>query len=456
VNPSGHRSRASADAALFTDLYELTMAAAYLQAGMNGAATFELFVRELPPQRRFLVVSGVEAVLDLLESLRFTADHVAYLGGLGLFPPAFLEQLRSIRFDGEVWAIPEGEVAYAGEPIVRVTASLPVAQLVETYLLNAVASHTLVASKAARVALACAGRSFVDFSARRDHGPDAAMQAATSSWIGGADGTSLVLAGMRHGLPLTGTMAHSFVMAHDDEREAFLHYARCFPYGATLLIDTYDTVQGARTAVEVARELAPEGITIRGVRLDSGDLDDLSRRVRAVLDAGGLDQVRIVASGDLDEHRIDRLVRADAPIDAFGVGTQLGTSADAPSLGAVYKLVEAEGAPRLKLAEGKRTLPGRKQVWRLPDRDVLAVHHEAVDGGRPLLERRMDGGRRTGPAGTLDAARTRCRAALAELPAAARRLGPAADGEEIRPVVLSPGLRRLRDDATRSREARHG
>ena len=443
------------DAALFTDLYELTMAAAYVQAGMTGTATFELFVRRLPPERRFLVVGGVDEAIAYLRSLAFTDAHLDYLRGLALLPEGFFEWAREVRFDGDVWAIPDGEVAYATEPLVRVTAPLPVAQLVETYLINAIASNTLIASKAARVMLACGGRSFVDFSARRDHGTEAAMQAARAAWVGGAAGTSLVLAGLRDGLPLSGTMAHAFVMAHDDEKDAFRHYARCFPDGATLLVDTYDTVEGARRAVEVAHELAPEGIAIHAVRLDSGDLDELSRAVRAVLDDGGLPGVQILASGDLDEHRIAELVRAGAPVDAFGVGTQLGTSADAPSLGAVYKLVEDEGGPRMKLSEGKQTLPGRKQVWRSGATDVLGLADETGHDGRPLCVQVMEGGEDTGANGDLTAARERCRAALAELPPADRALLAAGETDRGRAVVLSDALEGLRDDAA-ARARRHG
>ncbi len=316
--------------AMVTDLYELTMAAAYEAAGLEHEASFELFVRSLPPERRFLVAAGLDDALAGLEAWCFPPEDVAYLDGLGLFPAGFAERLADLRFRGDVWAVPEGEVVFAGEPLVRVTGSLVEAQLVETWLLNRIGSQTLLASKAARVALACGSRSFVDFSARRDHGVDAALAAARSAWIAGAAGTSLVAAGRRYGIPVSGTMAHSFVMSHDHERDAFRAYARCFPRGVVLLIDTYDTVRGARRAAEVAHELADEGIAIGGVRLDSGDLAALAVEVRAVLDDAGLHEIQILASGDLDEHRVAELLAAGAPIDAFGVGTQLGTSGDAP------------------------------------------------------------------------------------------------------------------------------
>ena len=426
--------------ALVTDLYELTMAAAYGADVGEREASFELFVRSLPPQRRFLVAAGLDDALAGLEDWHFAPDDIDYLRGLGLFPADFLDRLGDVGFTGEVWAVPEGEVVFQGEPLVRVTAPLVEAQLVETWLLNRIGSQTLLASKAARVALACGDRAFVDFSARRDHGVDAAMAAARSAWLAGAAGTSLVAAGRRWGLPLSGTMAHSFVMSFDDERDAFRAYARTFPQGVVLLIDTYDTVEGARRAAEVARELAGEGTTISGVRLDSGDLASLSVAVREILDAAGLPDVDILASGDLDEHSVSTLVAGGAPIDAFGIGTQLGTSADAPALGAVYKLVEDAAGPKMKLAEGKVTLPGRKQVWRLSDRDVVALHDEDVPGGRPLLVPVMAAGRPT-RSEPLAESRARCAAALAALPPDLRSLERAP--YPVWKVDTSPGLAAL-------------
>jgi nicotinate phosphoribosyltransferase len=425
--------------ALVTDLYELTMAAAYQAAGMESEASFELFVRDLPPERRFLVVAGLDDALAGLEAWRFEPGDVAYLEGLGLFPGEFLAALADLSFRGDVWAVPEGEVVFAGEPLVRVTGPLVEAQMVETWLLNRIGSHTLLASKAARVALACGPRAFVDFSARRDHGVDAALAAARAAWLAGAAGTSLVAAGRRWGIPLSGTMAHSYVMSFDDEREAFRAYARTFPQGVVLLIDTYDTVAGARHAAEVARDLAREGVAVAGVRLDSGDLGALATQVRDVLDEAGLPEVQILASGDLDEHQIAALLGEGAPIDAFGVGTQLGTSFDAPALGAVYKLVEDAGGPKMKLAAGKVTQPGRKQVWRCEDRDVVSLHDEDVPGGRPLLRPVMAGGTRTWTE-PLAASRDRCTAALAALPDRLRTLAPVPGPGDPWPVELSPGL----------------
>ena len=433
----GDVDRAAVPAALVTDLYELTMAAAYQAGGIDHEATFELSVRSLPVTRRYLVAAGLDDALAGLESWSYDAGDTAYLDGLGVFPPGFLDRLADLRFTGDVWAVPEGEVVFAGEPLVRVTAPVVEAQLVETWLLNRVASQTMLASKAARVAVACGDRSFVDFSARRDHGVDAAMGAARAAWMCGATGTSLVAAGRRFGIPLSGTMAHSFVMSYDDERDAFRAYARAFPSGSVLLIDTYDTVEGARRAAEAAHEVAAEGITIAGVRLDSGDLGALAVAVRRVLDDAGLPDVAVLASGDLDEHRIADLLAAGAPIDAFGVGTQLGTSADAPALGAVYKLVEDADGPRMKLSSGKVTLPGRKQVWRLDDHDVVSLHDESVPGGRPLLRPVMTGGRRIHVEPLADV-RARATASIAWLPAHLRDLAPAE--RACWPVETSPGL----------------
>jgi len=447
------------DLALFTDLYEITMAAAYHRDGLDGEATFDLFVRDLPPQRGYLVVAGIDRALSYLEGFAFSPAAVDYLRGLGFFGESFLEHLSTLRFTGEVWAIPEGEVAFAEEPLLSVTAPLMEAQLVETFLLNAVAHQTMIASKASRIATACGpDRSFVDFSPRRDHGTDAAIQGARASVLGGATGTSLVLAGAVHGLELSGTMAHSYVMRHASEEEAFRSYARAFPGRTVLLIDTYDTLEGARRAARVAGELAPEGIRIAAVRLDSGDLDRLSREVRAVLDDAGHPEIGIFASGDLDEHRIAALVGAGAPIDGFGVGTQLGTSADAPSLGAVYKLVADAGGPRMKLSEGKVSFPGRKQVYRdesggEPEADLLALRDEAVEGGRPLLGRVMAGGRRLVPPEPLEAARERHRAAVEALPARLRALQPA---RPPYPVRRSPGLEALMHDLASAYAAGRG
>lgn len=429
--------------ALLTDHYELTMAATFFAEKMSQAATFDLFVRELPPTRNFLIACGLEPALEYLESLRFTEEDLDYLRQLGIFDPAFLEFLGDLRFTGEVWALPEGEAVFPAEPLLRVTAPIIEAQIVETYLLNCVGFSTSVASKAARVAIACAGKRFVDFSARRDHGADAALLAARASFIGGAAATSNVLAAKRYGLQPSGTMAHSYVMAFPDERSAFEAFARRFPTSAVLLIDTFDTIEGARIAASVADGLATEGIRIQGVRIDSGDLTELTFTARKIFDTAGHPEIKIFLSGDLDEYRIAELVSAGAPADAFGVGTQLGTSADAAALGCVYKLVEDTSGPKFKLSPGKRTLSGVKQVYRTSrDRvytgDVIALVSEpAPPGARPLLEQAMDGGHRTRSAALADL-KERCRETLEALPEAIRSLGPA-DAYE---VSVSPGLAR--------------
>ena len=425
------RELGSVHPALFCDLYELTMAAAYDACGIDGTASFELFVRRLPPERNFLVAAGVDPVLRALEQWTFDDEAIAFLRTVPGLPHDFLDRLHGLRFTGEIRAVPEGEVVFAEEPLVEVTAPLIEAQLLETLLLNIVGTATMQASKAVRVALAANGRTFVDFSARRDHGTAAAMSAARSAAIAGAAATSLVEAGRQFDLALSGTMAHAYVMAFDDERDAFRSFARTFPTATVLLLDTWDTLEGARHAVEVAHELAPEGITISAVRLDSGELDVLSRKVRSILDDGGMHDIRIFASGDLDEYRVAALVRAGAPIDGFGVGTRMGTSEDAPSLGVVYKLAADEHGPKLKLAEGKATLPGRKQVFRNDGFDVIGLIGEAVEG-RALLE--------AARAESIDTIRERCRAAVTALPDDVRALTPSAPYR----VTVSPELAALR------------
>jgi nicotinate phosphoribosyltransferase len=441
-----------ANAALFVDLYELTMSASYAAHDLDQPATFDLFARHLPTGRGYLVSCGLDPALDYLEGLHFDADALDYLRSLELFDESFLSLLATLRFTGEVRAVPEGELVFPNEPIVQVTAPLVEAQLVETFLLNCLGYQTMIATKAARVATACGDRTFVDFSPRRDHGTNAAMKTARASYVGGAVGTSLVLAGQVYGLDLSGTMAHSYVMRFDNEADAFLTYARDFPGRAIFLIDTYDTEQGARTVVEVAAKLDPE-LWPRAVRLDSGDVDRLSRSVRAILDDGGLHDVRIFASGDLDEYRIADLTSAGAPIDAFGVGTQLGTSGDAPFVSVVYKLVEDASGPKVKLSTDKVTLPGRKQVFRSTGgsgelrADVIALEDEPIADGRPMLRPVMRGGRRLDPAEPLDVLRDRCRASVAALPARLRALAPDPPPYDVRTSPeLDALVRRLHED----------
>jgi len=439
--------------ALLTDLYELTMAASYHAHGMNDQATFDLFVRHLPRQRNFLISCGIEQALDYLDRLHFNDDAISYLRSLGKFEEGFLGYLADLEFTGEVRAVPEGEAVFDGEPILSVTAPLIEAQIVETFLLNCIMFETMIASKAARVNIAAGGRRFVDFSLRRDQGADAGLRAARASFVGGAAASSNVLAGQVYGIPVNGTMAHSYVMAFEDEVEAFRCFLRDFPKDAVLLIDTFDVEEGARRAAQVANELAPEGVTLSGVRIDSGDLATLTFSVRKILDESGLGHVQIVLSGDLDEHRIATLISEGVPVDAFGVGTQMGTSGDAPSLGGAYKLVEDVRGPKIKLSTGKATLPGRKQVFRVSgDRgyvhDVIALEDEASPGGVPLLQQVMTGGRRSGDREQLAAIQERCSNTLAALPEALRSLDSSAWAYPVRHSPKLEGLiRRMQSEA---------
>jgi nicotinate phosphoribosyltransferase len=413
---------------LATDLYQLTMMAGYQHAGITGRSTFELFVRNLPAGRAFLVTAGLEQALDLLESLRFTADEIRYLRSvpaLAAAPDAFFDDLLpSFRFTGDVWAVAEGEVVFPHEPLLRVTAPALQAQLVETALLATVTFQTSIASKAARILAAAEGRPVIEFGSRRAHGLDAALHAARAAYVAGCVATSNVEAGYRYGIPVSGTMAHSWVMSFAHEIDAMRAYLDLFGERTTVLIDTYDTVAAAHAIVRA-------GLRPGSVRLDSGDLVALSREVRRVLNEGGLEATRIIVSGDLDEHRIAQLLADAAPIDAFGVGTALSTSSDAPALGGVYKLVEIERdaamAPVLKLSAGKRTMPGSKQVWRLLQNgraagDVLALASEPSPGGRPLLAQVMRGGERLHPSPGIEEVRRHAADALRELPDGLRRL----------------------------------
>lgn len=418
--------------ALLTDFYQLTMLDAYLREGMHEPAVFELFVRNLPPQRNFLVAAGLEQALDFLEQLSFGEDEIAWLQRQGGFSPQLLDYLRRWRFEGEVHAMPEGTLFFADEPVLRVTAPLPQAQWVESRLLNIVHFQTLIASKAARVVLAAPERLLLDFGMRRAHGAEAALFAARAAYLAGFAGTATVQAAMQYGMPVFGTMAHSFVQAHASETAAFESFARSRPKRPVLLVDTYDTEAAVARLPALARRLAADGIQIGGVRLDSGDLAAHAHAVRRLLDAAGLPQVTIFASGNLDEHRVAQLLAEAAPIDGFGVGTALDTSADAPALDAVYKLQAYAGTARRKRSEGKATWPGVKQVTRRLDSDgrllgdTVQLDGEVLaPGSTPLLHAVMRGGRRLAPSPSLDAVRAHCAAQLRSLPDALRRLTPA-------------------------------
>ncbi len=376
--------------ALLTDFYQLTMLHAYHVHRMHETAVFELFVRRMPASRNFLLAAGLEQALSYLEQLCFSAEELDWVRREKRLGRAFADYLAQLRFTGDVYAMPEGSVFFPEEPILRVVAPLPEAQLVETRLINLLQFQSMVASKAARSVLVAPGRLLVDFGLRRAHGADAGLLAARASYIAGFSGTATVLAAPEFGIPLYGTMAHSFIQAHADEIDAFAHFAEVYPEGATLLIDTYDTEHAAHKIVRLARNLAHRKVGIGGVRLDSGDLGALATSVRSIFDEAGLTRIRIFASGNLDEYRIAELLKSGAPIDGFGVGTSLVTSSDAPSLDAVYKLQEYAGTPRRKRSPAKATWPGRKQLFRhyggdgRMQRDVLAAEGDEQPG-KPLL-----------------------------------------------------------------------
>ena len=435
---------------LLTDLYQLNMMQAYLDHRDTATAVFEFFMRRLPVRRGFLLAAGLEQALDFLESLRFSEDDIAWLRQSGRFGKELIDYLAALRFTGDVHAMPEGTVFFADEPILRITAPLPQAQLIETRLINIVHFQCLVASKAARMMLAAPGKLMVDFGLRRAHGGEAGLLAARASYVAGFAGTATVLAGKLYGIPIFGTMAHSFIQAHEQEETAFELFAQSRPENLTLLIDTYDTEAGARKVVRLAPRLLARGIKVGAVRLDSGDLIALSKSVRRILDQGGLREVRIFASGGLDEDSVAAMLRAGAPIDGFGMGTSLTTSSDVPALDCVYKLQEYAGLARRKQSTGKATWPGRKQVWRRYDADgrmrgdILSLEDEAQEG-EPLLQMVMQGGKRMAASPALADIRTRAAGELARLPAPLRRL----EGAAPYPVEIGAALRRMAGDVDR-------
>ncbi len=443
------------DSGLLTDLYELTMALGYLQTGLDAEATFELFARHLPPRRNYLIAAGLEEALEYLERVRFTADEIDYLRRHPAFQhvqPQYLEMLADFRFTGDVWAMPEGTLVFPGEPIVRVTAPIAQAQIVETYLLSSIHFQTLIASKAARVVAAARGRPVVEFGTRRAHGIEAGVLAARAAYLAGCAGTSNTYAGHMFGIPTFGTQAHSWIMAHDEEQQAFDRFLDVFPEKATLLVDTYNVRQAIEKIIALGRKPA-------GIRLDSGNLLADSRWVRRRLAIAGWNDVQIFASGDLDEDRIAQLLGQGAEVDAFGVGTALATSSDAPNIGVIYKLVEVrqDGRRReaAKFSPAKVTYPGKKQVFRLSDRagkftgDVLALEEER-QAGEPLLVPVMRAGKRVEPATPLAQARARCHEQLGRLPARYHRLEAAPRGRSY-PVRLSAGLKKLFEQVRRAR-----
>jgi len=435
---------------LLTDLYELTMAAGYLQTRFDGRATFELFVRHLPKRRNYLVAAGLEQALEFLENVHFTAEEIDYLRRHRVFRHVredFFSYLAKFRFTGSVWAMPEGTLVFPGEPMLRVTAPIIEGQILETYLLATLSYQTMVASKAARVVTAAKGRQIVDFGARRAHGSQASLLAARAAAIGGCEGTSNVLAGQQFGMNTYGTQAHSWVMAHEGEAEAFRNFLDAFPEDAVLLLDTYDVRRALGKIIQMGRKPA-------GVRLDSGDLARDSRWVRRTLDQAGWKDVKVFASGDLDETRIASLLAKRAAIDAFGVGTALATPGDAPHLNLIYKLVEVERDGKMreaaKLTKAKATYPGRKQVYRYYARngefksDRITLETEGPDGGEPLLVEVMRDGRRGAPPEPVNILRDRCIAGLARLPERYRQITRAAKYPVSYSKALQASLEKVR------------
>ncbi|MDR2707846.1 MAG: nicotinate phosphoribosyltransferase [Nitrososphaerota archaeon] len=437
------------DMSLFTDFYELTMCASYFDNKNFRSATFDLFIRRLPENRSYILFTGLEQVLLYLQTVKFTEQHLEYLKQQG-FKLQFLEYLRNFKFTGDVWAVPEGTVAFPNEPLIRVTAPIIEAQIVETFILNTINLQTTMSTKASRVVHAARGKSVIEFGLRREHGVDAGMKVARSSYIAGCRGTSNVLAGMVYGIPVFGTMAHSFIMSYPRELDAFRAFVRSFPDRSTLLIDTYEEFAGLEKAVIVAKELEAEGLRLGGVRLDSGDLVESSKRVREILDDNGLGYMKIFASGDLDEYRIDELLSKGAKIDSFGAGTKMGTSSDRPYIDVIYKLCETMTesnvySPIMKLSVDKLTLPGRKQVYRYKDvkgkyvRDVIALDSEKLSDAEPLLVKVMSEGKMTYVLPSLSQIRDFASENLSMLPEKYKAFMDAA----VYPVELSQKLQEL-------------
>jgi len=446
--------------ALLVDLYELTMAQSYFVYKKRTCATFDLFIRQLPQNRAYLVSCGLSDILNYIKGLRFSKEALDYLKTTKLFSSDFLKYLAHFRFQGVIWAIPEGEILFANEPLIRVTASIIEAQIIESFLLNTVNLQTMIASKASRIAEAAGGACVYDFSLRRTHGQDAGVKVARSSYIAGFNGTSCVLAGKLYGIPVVGTMAHSFVMSFKQEIDSFLAYARVFPSSSILLVDTYDTRVGIENAIAVGLYLKEKGFRLKGVRLDSGDIASLSKMARGMLDKAGLHFVKIFASGNLDEFKIRDLLRKKAAVDSFGVGTNMGTSSDAPSLDVIYKISEVTDEsgkflPTMKLSRGKVTYPGRKQVVRVQDKkgrfikDILGLEKENLRG-RALLIKVVERGRIIYKTPSLDKIRMLVKNNLARFPKELRDVYPPYEY----PVIISRKLKKLRGLLERQLEER--
>jgi len=435
---------------LLTDLYELTMAASYFENGMADPATFSLFVRKYPPDRAYFVAAGLEDFLEYAANFQFSESDLAYLDGTGTFSHDFLHYLKNMRFTGTIRALAEGEIFFKDEPILEVTAPIIESQILETFAINTINLQSMIATKAARCVHAAGGRRLVDFSLRRTQGIDAGLKVARSSYIAGFVATSNVLAGKLYGIPISGTMAHSYISSFGDEIEAFRAFARSFPKKTILLIDTYDTVAGARKATIVGQEMAKEGNKLLGVRLDSGDMTQLSQHVRKILDEASLDDTEIFASSSFDEYKIAKSIKEGAKIDAFGVGTRMGVSADAPYFDIAYKLVQYGDRPIMKLSTGKINLPGKKQLFRRTDdkgrfvEDIIGTADETIEGASPLLELVMQDGKLLMRHPSLEEIRKRFRKNLAALDEKYKAL----DGAHLYPVKLSARLEALLEAAS--------
>jgi len=445
---------------LLVDLYELTMSQSYFIYKKNTSATFDLFVRTLPENRSYLVSCGLEDILSYIKNLKFSRQDLGYLKKQGLFSADFLKYLTNFKFTGDIWAIPEGEIFFANEPVIRVTAPIIEAQLIESFSLNTINLQAMIASKASRVVLSAGGRSVYDFALRRTHGQDAGIKVARSSYIAGFSGTSNVLAGKLYNIPVAGTMAHSFVMSFKHEIDAFLAYSETFPHKTILLVDTYDTRLGIENAVTIGLYLKEKGWRLEGIRLDSGDIVSLSKLARRMLDRAGLNYVKIFASGNLDEFKLRGLLKKGAAVDSFGVGTNMGTSIDAPSLDVIYKISEVTNEdgrflPTMKLSKGKVTYPGRKQVFRIQDKrgrfvkDILGLEKEKIRG-RPLLKKVVERGRVIYKPPSLDKIRESLKNNLSGFPQKLKDIIP----RYRYPVIISPQLKKLRSILVRHLEKR--
>ncbi len=448
------------DFSLLVDLYELTMSQSYFVYKKNTSATFDLFVRSLPKNRSYLVSCGLEDILSYVKNLKFNRQDLGYLKEQRLFSADFLKYLLNFKFTGDIWAIPEGEIFFANEPVIRVTAPIIEAQIIESFLLNTINLQAMIASKASRVVFSAQDKQVYDFALRRTHGQDAGIKVARSSYIAGSSGTSNVLAGKLYNIPVAGTMAHSFVMSFKHEIDAFLAYAETFPHKTVLLVDTYDTRLGIENAVTIGLYLKEKGWRLQGIRLDSGDIVSLSKLARRMLDKAGLNYVKIFASGNLDEFKIRDLLKRGARVDSFGVGTNMGTSIDAPSLDVIYKISEVTNEdggflPTMKLSKGKVTYPGRKQVFRIQDerkrfvKDILGLEKEKIRG-RPLLKKVVERGRIVYKAPSLDKIRVSVKNNLSRFPQKLKDIIP---GYKY-PVIISPQLKKLRNTLVQQLEKR--